>query len=238
MQKLTAMSEHSVSRTLQLTSLVASLLFCICTAFGSVTYALHLQGEELEMGNLLEWRTSSEINCIHFVIEKSIDGIRFCEIGTVEAAGAADREASYHFLDIEASTSNSIYRLRQIDLDGSFSFSQTVTIRKTMPNQFSVLAISSTEVSRNLTLTINSLTTGDLRYCLTSYQGNAVLKGGQRLAGGPNEFMISMESFPAGIYKILLECGEEKESLVVRKIEPPASVLLQNYASAKNTDVN
>jgi len=67
----------------------------------------------------LYWLTYSEIRNDYFIIERSIDGLYFQEIGEVAGAGDSFEEIKYYFTDIQPPSVNRIYyRLRQVDFDG------------------------------------------------------------------------------------------------------------------------
>jgi hypothetical protein len=72
---------------------------------------------------ILTWQTASEQNNSHFSIEKSTDGSNFLEIGREEGQGTTLETPEYQFTDFAPSTGVSYYRLRQIDFDGNFTFS-------------------------------------------------------------------------------------------------------------------
>jgi hypothetical protein len=75
----------------------------------------------------LSWRTASEQNSERFEVERSADGRRFERIGTVAAQGNSSSPQAYRYLDenlpISPSPHLAYYRLRQVDTDGSASYS-------------------------------------------------------------------------------------------------------------------
>lgn len=79
----------------------------------------------------LDWSTANEINCDKFEIEKSIDGIHFKNIGTIKSKGNSNGKAIYSFKDINNSLPMydiSYYRLKQFDLNGTFTYSSIKAI--------------------------------------------------------------------------------------------------------------
>ena len=79
--------------------------------------------------NELHWKTATEINSDVFEIEKSVDGINFFTIGTVDAAGYSLTELDYAFIDDNPVTGMNYYRLRMVDNDGAYDYSNTIAIR-------------------------------------------------------------------------------------------------------------
>ena len=72
----------------------------------------------------LNWVTASEENNDYFSVEHSIDGRGFIEIDQVHGAGTTSEYQFYSFVHENARKGNNYYRLRQVDYDGTFSFSQ------------------------------------------------------------------------------------------------------------------
>jgi Secretion system C-terminal sorting domain len=73
-------------------------------------------------GANLIWKTEYELNSEKFVIEKSKDAVNWKAIGTIDAKG---NPADYNFTDAEAG--KVYYRLKQVDKDGSFTYSKILT---------------------------------------------------------------------------------------------------------------
>lgn len=80
--------------------------------------------------NQLLWSTASELNCSHYEIEKSLDGQNFEYIGTVNGSGNSATVQHYAFNDNDAQTGVCFYRLRQVDLDGQFEYSEVVSVNR------------------------------------------------------------------------------------------------------------
>ena len=77
----------------------------------------------------IAWQTQQESNSSHFEIERSYDNVSFEKIGTVTAAGNSSLLKSYSFTDNSNSSNKvSLYRIKMIDIDGSFAYSQTKSV--------------------------------------------------------------------------------------------------------------
>lgn len=79
----------------------------------------------------LNWSTSSETNSEKFEIEKSeVDPVKWNTIGSVKAQGHSSTSSSYSFQDDLNISNNKVimYRLKMIDVDGSFTYSQVVSV--------------------------------------------------------------------------------------------------------------
>jgi hypothetical protein len=84
-------------------------------------------GQTSAAGNVLRWTTASETSSDYFEVERSANGEEFTKIGQLAAAGTTTATHGYQFTDATA-TATSYYRLRQVDFDGTASYSPVVTL--------------------------------------------------------------------------------------------------------------
>jgi endoglucanase Acf2 len=73
----------------------------------------------------LAWHTASEHNSARFEVERSLDGSSFTTLGRVAARGTSPTATAYTYRDaaLPAGASQLYYRLRQVDLDGTATYS-------------------------------------------------------------------------------------------------------------------
>jgi len=79
---------------------------------------LSFEGKKQTNSNMLYWSTASEYNTSHFVIEKSVDGFKWSDIGQVQSAGNSTQKLNYSLEDVDVSQVINYYRLHQYDIDG------------------------------------------------------------------------------------------------------------------------
>jgi hypothetical protein len=76
------------------------------------------------------WQTQMEINSSRFEIERAYDNVSFQKIGSVLAAGSSNLIKTYTFSDNSNTSRNvSFYRIKMIDTDGSFAYSETKSVK-------------------------------------------------------------------------------------------------------------
>lgn len=98
---------------------------------------LSFEGQHTESGNLLTWTTANEIQNKGFDIERSKDGLRFDKIGFVDGNGTISQIQNYRFEDSSPSESSEkivYYRLKQLDFDGNFDYSNIISIHTNRKN--------------------------------------------------------------------------------------------------------
>ncbi len=89
---------------------------------------LYFYVEKATNGALLSWETATEINNDYFDVEWSTDGINFESIGQVQGAGTTTEVQSYEFLHDNPVNGNNYYRLKQMDFDEVFEYSNIVLL--------------------------------------------------------------------------------------------------------------
>lgn len=79
---------------------------------------------------LLEWQTATEVNNFGFDVERRSSSLTEWEkVGFVQGHGTTNSPKNYEFTDSELPNSDEVsYRLKQIDNDGTFAYSKTITV--------------------------------------------------------------------------------------------------------------
>ncbi|MEL6659566.1 MAG: T9SS type A sorting domain-containing protein [Bacteroidota bacterium] len=78
-------------------------------------------------GNQLSFSTSSETNNSHFEIERITDSRQWHKLGSITGAGSTQTKQDYTFFDAQPALGLNYYRIKQVDFDGTFSYSQIVS---------------------------------------------------------------------------------------------------------------
>jgi hypothetical protein len=112
---------------------IESLLGFSAFTFGYSGSALPIQlvsftGETDNRINYLKWITQSEQNSSHFEIERSVDAVNFENIGRVNAMGVSNQVKLYTFNDVNPIRGMNYYRLKMVDMDGTFNYSNTIAL--------------------------------------------------------------------------------------------------------------
>lgn len=156
---------------------------------------------------ILNWETSSELNFSHFELEKSIDAIHFENIAKVEAQGAEDFGGNYNWVD-DLKASLTYYRLKQLDRDGSFSYSKIISLSGELtiqqapyPNPFKA----------ELFLDLKQTTSVQI----ISIDGGHQLR--LELNAGLNNLQQYIADFPAGLLFITIKTAETAKTYKVQK---------------------
>ncbi len=149
--------------------------------------------------NHLSWATASEKNNSHFDIERSTDGNSFLPIGQVKGNNKA---SSYQFVDNQP-FATTYYRLRQIDFDGTETYSKIVSVVQTGKSKG--LAVYPNPVSSLLNVVYTDGTSRENREG-SSFQILNLL--GQQVLTGKTAAQVDVSALPQGTY--ILKVGAEQ----------------------------
>ena len=149
----------------------------------------------------LTWRTALEKNNDRFEVERSYDGREFARVASVPGRGTSSTPADYAYLDANAGASSAglvYYRLRQVDVDGTTSFSpvQSVTFAAAPK-----LAFYPNPTAGPATLDLRTLPTGEYQVTLVDATGRQVLS--TSLPGGQAAPLL-LERFAPGTYLLVV----------------------------------
>jgi len=105
-------------------SIIIDVAACIPLPIGLNSFLAKQLGEEVQ----LEWATASEFNNDYFNVERSINGFNWETIGTVDGAGQSTQTLYYTLRDAQPYFPICYYRLKQVDYDGAYTYSEIVSI--------------------------------------------------------------------------------------------------------------
>jgi hypothetical protein len=96
-----------------------------------------------ENKNHLTWATASEINNSHFIIEYSVDGEEFKEVGRIRGKGNSNKLVNYSYIHHINVKGTHYYRLTQYDFDGKSEVFNTISVsNKNISNKVRVYPTS------------------------------------------------------------------------------------------------
>ncbi len=179
---------------------------------GSTTIPVELTSFSASYSNgivTLKWTTATETNNQGFEIQRKSSG-DFVAIGQVSGNGTTTQIQSYSYTDNEVGNGTYSYRLKQIDFDGTFSYSNTIEVDATTPLQF--------ELSQNYpnpfnpATIINYQTAAPVNVSLTVFnmlgEEVAVLINNQFMEAGQHSVKFDGSNLASGTYIYRLTAGD------------------------------
>lgn len=168
--------------------------------------------------NVLEWTTASEHNSDKFVIEKSLNGVEFNEIGEIASAGESNNRVDYVYNDTKIQgQSKCYYRLKQMDNNSDIYYSDIVVIKR----NFSGLDMNIVPNPNQgeFVLNITSFNNSNVRIEMYDYSGRIIEKRELQITKGKSSLDYNIADLNAGIYFIHIsdEFGNSTFKKVVKK---------------------
>lgn len=148
----------------------------------------------------LNWQTSQEINNDRFELFRSFDGSDFELAGTIAGAGNSYSVKNYRYQDRVNLSGNIFYKLKQIDKDGNFSFSQIVRLSAKSAN--ASFQIYPNPVVSNFTASFSATKTGKAMLLIRNTNGQTVYTQTIDVIKGNNAQTINAPQLKTGMYYV------------------------------------
>ncbi len=152
---------------------------------------------------LLNWVTEQEINASHFEVERSFDGNVFTNIAKVSDGIANGTKRSYSLKDSDpALQQNTLayYRLKQVDVNGSFSYSNILVVRFKNISDVT-MQVSPNPFVESITARFNSDVKGFATMQISNLSGQTVINKNITINKGFNNLPIEgLSILPGGVY--------------------------------------
>lgn len=163
----------------------------------------------------LHWTTSSERNAAIFEIERSSDGVQYSKIGEVPAVGNSSKPNTYSYLDqYLESPGNYFYRLKMVDRDGSFEYSQVRSATLEAYNSLFVSRWPANPVPDNtVNFEVSVQADGELSAYLYDWTGKMIRQYSEKVREGRNPFRWELGQLPAGSYILQLTDSQNFETI-------------------------
>jgi hypothetical protein len=162
--------------------------------------------EKTPQNILLKWSTATEENFSHFVIERSTDAVNFQQIGIVYGSGNSKHEIDYTYTDNSANQGAVYYRLKQVDIDGTFKYSPVSSVNVDITSPVFIYPSDGD-------LTIQFTAKGEATYTIIDMIGKTIYSGTR--ISDESIITINKSNFRTGVYIVKVQMGTE---MVAKKI--------------------
>ena len=171
---------------------------------------LDFNGTGLSGYNKLQWKVAQEQNLSRYELERSTDGSAFSRVATITAQNRT-AETTYSHND-NTSLFETYYRLKLIDLDGSFTYSSVVFIRKmAAKNEFSVLG---NPFQNEIVLKYKIPTDKKVYVQLFNMSGSLIRKEEYLATAGTGVYTLSgFQQLNTGTYLLKVESGGDIQTI-------------------------
>jgi hypothetical protein len=167
---------------------------------------------------LLQWTTASENNVSHFEVERSFDVKTFVYVSKTKAAGNSNTVINYQYTDKDIfKTQNLVYyRLKIMDNDGSFEYSQTRTVRND-EKSVTLNSVYPNPFTDQLQLTVDAEQNQSVKVELMSITGKLIATETFVVKQGMNTLLFNTAELQPGMFIVSIQLNGQKQQSKVLK---------------------
>jgi hypothetical protein len=178
---------------------------------------LSFEAKANHSGVLCSWVTATETNNDHFDLERSTNGTSFKKIGEMKGygAGTSVHNMEYKYQDDDICTGTVYYRLKQVDIDGRYSYSEVAAV----VCKSSLVTVAPNPAHNSFNLTFYEPLAGNVTVEVTDIIGQVMMTKVFEVERGFNERTIDVASFANGIYYVKITSGDSQAGDVTKTIK-------------------
>ncbi|MFM2359553.1 MAG: hypothetical protein RLY16_1546, partial [Bacteroidota bacterium] len=149
----------------------------------------------------VEWEVSNQINLTGYVVEKSIDGLHFTAVNNQVVRDVNRGVVAYQWMDASAQAAVQYYRIKSLDVSGSFQYSMIV---KVVSGKNATVQIYPSPVKGNtMNLQIANSVAGNYEVRMTNLMGQVMLQKRIGHTGGSANIAITLpQAVTTGQYQV------------------------------------
>ncbi len=156
----------------------------------------------------LNWSTATETNNQGFEVERRISETEFRTIGYVDGKGTTTEQQNYSFADKNVEAGKYFYRLKQVDFDGSFEYSNEVSAEVTAPLEFALDQNYPNPFNPATIINYSIPEVGFVKLAVFNLLGEKVADlVNQVVEAGSHQVTFNTSSLPSGAYFYKIESG-------------------------------
>jgi hypothetical protein len=171
---------------------------------------LDFVGTAKEGYNLLEWRTVSELTNDYFELQRSVDAVDWQVISKVNGQGTSTQTTSYKGLDKELNHDMYYYRLKQVDFDGKFTYTKTISLENlSNSSKVGLTLVYPNPATEYINLSYYSPSIDEVQLSIMDVQGRKVKVFTFNLEKGQSMTRLNLQGLAKGYYfiKIVSQTG-------------------------------
>jgi len=162
---------------------------------------------------MLQWTTATELNNLGFEVQRKTDQSEFEAVGFVSGSGTTTESRSYFFTDSKLANGQYIYRLKQMDFDGTFSFSDEIIVEVEAPAEYSLEQNYPNPFNPSTNINFSLAEAGLVKMVVYDMLGQKVsVIIDEFREAGYHSITFNATNLPSGIYFYTLETPQFKQT--------------------------
>ncbi len=150
--------------------------------------------------NRIDWTSATENNSDYYILEKSNNGITFNNLIKINAAGNSLAPLHYQTIDLEPYPDITYYRLKKVDLDGTFEYSNIIAINNMNLTDY-ISDIIPNPTNDFIRFDVNTLTKNTITAEITDNLGKILITENFKIEdGGYSSINLNLSDLNSGMY--------------------------------------
>lgn len=159
-----------------------------------------------DRSHYLKWKTESETNLNYFDLERSQDGTEFSQLGRVMAVGQSSTIQQYNFTDYNPYEGINFYRLKMVDLNGEYEYSDVLTMNGTASVNMYLVP---NPTSKSLEIIYHSRSKSESVIEIMDSKGAIIHRLKNDCVKGQNSVSLDVEEYFKGVYTVHINVNGE-----------------------------
>ncbi|MBK6985355.1 MAG: T9SS type A sorting domain-containing protein [Bacteroidetes bacterium] len=156
--------------------------------------------------NSVSWKSAVETNFKHYELESSEEGLNFNKIATVNPIGNVSSSNNYNYLDFSAYSPITYYRLKMVDLDYTFEYSDIIAVENGI-NKTGTLVVFPNPASNELYIKLSVPNEKSATIDIKDILGRVIYQQEIDLTQSINNNYINTTNFASGTYIVSINAG-------------------------------
>ena len=172
-----------------------------------------------EQNVILNWSTASEENNNGFEIQRKIND-RFSTIAFVKGSGTTTEINNYSYTDKNLETGKYLYRLKQINFDGTYSYSEEISVEISAPEDFALFQNFPNPFNPSTKIKFTISESGFVNLSVYNLLGEKIAELlNENKPAGEYEINFNAKVLPSGIYLAKLNSGGNIKTIKMNLIK-------------------
>lgn len=164
----------------------------------------------------LTWSTQSEIGNAKFMVERSESRTTFQPVGEVRGGGDGAERRVYAFTDAPTGSTTLYYRLKQVDHDGQFSYSEVISVVLDAPSSSWPVAYPNPSTGEAIFLDVPTDRARVTAISILDQRGRELLRREQS-AGFSGTVRLETADLPKGVYVLRISTTDQTTGQLIIK---------------------
>jgi hypothetical protein len=162
---------------------------------------------------LLQWTTATELNNSGFEVQRKTFNSEYEVVGFIAGSGSTTDQRSYLFSDVNVANGNYVYRLKQIDFNGVFDFSNEIEVEVNAPAEYSLEQNYPNPFNPSTTINYSIAEAGLVKIAVFNLLGQEVaLIENEFKEAGQYNMIFNASTLTSGVYFYTIESSQFKQT--------------------------